>query len=219
MSNVSLIPPLQEEDIRKLRIGDSVHVTGIVYGIRDATQIRIFDEGVKPPVDLSGSVCLHTAPNVKKIGDRYYPVCVGTTTSTRMERFTPGLLEHYGVRAIVGKGGLLDESVRAMRKFGGCYLAIVGGLQLSKQLKSKRSRKFTGKTLCPNVFGSFASKTSVPSLLQSILMGGISTRRLKMRPEKKCKDCCRNSQGPKARTNLKTNRKRTFIGVAKKGLG
>jgi L(+)-tartrate dehydratase beta subunit len=44
-----------------------------------------------------------------------------------MERFTQGLLEHYGVRAIVGKGGLLDESVHAMRKFGGCYLAIVGG--------------------------------------------------------------------------------------------
>ena len=82
---------------------------------------------MEPPVDLNGSVCLHTAPNVKKVGNRYHPVCVGTTTSTRMDRFTPGLLEHYGVRAIIGKGGLLDESVHAMRKFGGCYLAIVGG--------------------------------------------------------------------------------------------
>jgi L(+)-tartrate dehydratase beta subunit len=118
---------LQEEEIRKLRIGDSVTLSGIVYGIRDATQIRIFDQGIEPPVDLKGSVCLHTAPNVKKTENRYHPVCVGTTTSTRMDRFTPGLLERYGVRAIIGKGGLLDESVRAMQRFGGCYLAIVGG--------------------------------------------------------------------------------------------
>lgn len=127
MSEVTLIPPLQEEDIRKLRIGDSVTITGIVYGIRDATQIRIFDHGIEPPVDLAGAVCLHTAPNVKKEGDRYYPLCVGTTTSTRMERFTSGLLERYGVRAIIGKGGLLDESVRAMEQYGGCYFAITGG--------------------------------------------------------------------------------------------
>ncbi len=127
MSHVSLIPPLREEDIRKLQVEDTVTLSGIVYGIRDATQIRIFDQGVEPPVDFKGSVCLHTAPNVKKVGDGYVPVCVGTTTSTRMDRFTPGLLQRYGVRAIIGKGGLLEESVRAMEQFGACYLAIVGG--------------------------------------------------------------------------------------------
>jgi L(+)-tartrate dehydratase beta subunit len=124
---VSLTPPLKEEDVRKLRVGDSVMLTGIVFGIRDATQIRIFDHGIEPPVDFTGAACLHTAPNVRRIGNRYEPVCIGTTTSTRMDRFTPGLMQRYGVRAIIGKGGLLDASVRAMAQFGGCYLAIVGG--------------------------------------------------------------------------------------------
>ena len=127
MSHVSLVPPLREQDIRKLRVEDTVTLNGVVYGIRDATQIRIFDQGIDPPVDFRGAVCLHTAPNVKKVGNRYDPVCVGTTTSTRMDRFTPGLLERYGVRAIIGKGGLLEQSVHAMQQFGACYLAIVGG--------------------------------------------------------------------------------------------
>ena len=121
------VPPLNEDDVRKLRVGDTVTINGVIFGIRDATQVRIFDQGVKPPVDLKGSVCLHTAPNVKKEGNRYLPISVGTTTSTRMDRFTPGLLRDYGVRAIIGKGGLLEGSVRAMEEIGGCYLAIVGG--------------------------------------------------------------------------------------------
>jgi L(+)-tartrate dehydratase beta subunit len=99
-----------------------------VFGIRDATQIRIFDEGVEPPANLTGSVCLHTAPGVNKRPDgTYEKVSIGTTTSTRMDRFVPGLLERYQVRAIVGKGGLLQPSVEALEKFGGVYLAIVGG--------------------------------------------------------------------------------------------
>jgi L(+)-tartrate dehydratase beta subunit len=119
--------PLSEQDVRKLHVTDTVTLDGVVYGIRDATQRRIFDDGIAPPVDLRGAVCLHTAPNVKKEGDRYVPICVGTTTSTRMERFTPPLIERYGVRAVIGKGGLLQGSVDAMHRTGACYLAIVGG--------------------------------------------------------------------------------------------
>jgi L(+)-tartrate dehydratase beta subunit len=127
MASVTLTPPVTEQDIRQLRIGDSVSLNGVIFGIRDATQRRIFDEGIAPPVDLQGAICLHTAPNVKKEGGRYLPVCIGTTTSTRMERFTPGLIERYGVRAIIGKGGLGEGSTRAMQRWGACYLAIVGG--------------------------------------------------------------------------------------------
>jgi len=54
-------------------------------------------------------------------------VCIGTTTSTRMERFSPLLIQQYGVRIIIGKGGLLEASLEAMKTFGACYLAIVGG--------------------------------------------------------------------------------------------
>jgi L(+)-tartrate dehydratase beta subunit len=128
MAEHLLEPPLSEADVRKFRLEDTVLVNGTVFGIRDATQIRIFDEGIEPPPNLNGSVCLHTAPGVKKRPDgTYEKVSIGTTTSTRMDRFVPGLLERYQVRAIVGKGGLLQASVEALEKFGGVYLAIVGG--------------------------------------------------------------------------------------------
>jgi L(+)-tartrate dehydratase beta subunit len=127
MAHYILNTPVSEQDMRQLRVGDSVTLNGVVFGIRDATQRRIFDEGIAPPVDLRGAICLHTAPNVKKEGAHYLPVSIGTTTSMRMERFTPGLIEQYGVRGIIGKGGLGEGSAKAMQQFGACYLAIVGG--------------------------------------------------------------------------------------------
>ena len=73
------------------------------------------------------AVLLHVAPNVRKTATGYEPMTVGTTTSMRMDRFTGGLLGEYGVRAIIGKGGLSEESSRAFQTYGGVYLAIVGG--------------------------------------------------------------------------------------------
>lgn len=127
MAEHHLTTPVTEADVRRLRAGDAVTLDGVVFGIRDATQIRMFDEGQRAPVDLRGGICLHTAPSVRKVGARYEPVIVGTTTSTRMDRFTPGLIADYGVRGIIGKGGLLAGSVQAMQQYGACYLAIVGG--------------------------------------------------------------------------------------------
>lgn len=119
--------PLSEDDVRQMRIGDAVYLNGTIWGIRDATHIRIFDKGQEPPVDLGGAVLLHVAPNVRKTASGYEPMTVGTTTSMRMDRFTEGLLSRYRVRAIVGKGGLSDASSAALKKYGGAYLAIVGG--------------------------------------------------------------------------------------------
>jgi len=127
MSIYTFTTPLTEEMVRKLRVRDSVILNGTIFGIRDLTQIRIFDHKMDPPVSLQGAVCLHTAPSLKKVGNRWEKICVGTTTSGRMDRFTPGLIEKYGVRAIIGKGGLYQGSLEAMKKFGACYLAIVGG--------------------------------------------------------------------------------------------
>ncbi len=124
----NLTTPLTEADVRALKLEDTVSIDGVMFGLRDATQIRIFDEGIAPPADLTGSVCLHTAPGVRKRADgTYEKLSIGTTTSTRMDRFAPGLFETYGVRAIVGKGGLLQGSVDTMARVGSVYLAIVGG--------------------------------------------------------------------------------------------
>ena len=127
MAHYDLSPPLTEAQVRALRVNDTVTLHGTLYGIRDATQIHMFDRGRKTRFDLSGHAVIHTAPNVKKVGTDYVPVCVGTTTSDRMERFTRPLMQQYGVRLVIGKGGLRDESLNAFKELGGAYLAIIGG--------------------------------------------------------------------------------------------
>ena len=93
----------------------------------------MFDRGRKTKFDLRGHAVIHTAPNVRKVPvsaefpSGYQPICIGTTTSDRMERFTEPLMSEYGVRIIVGKGGLRESSAAAFTKHGGVYLAIIGG--------------------------------------------------------------------------------------------
>lgn len=127
MAQHHLQTPFSEEVIRKLRVGDIVYFDGTLFGIRDLTQIYMFDQKHEPPVSLAGMPCIHTAPSLRKVGDTWEPICVGTTTSGRMDRFTPALIEKYGVRAVIGKGGLYEGSLQAMQKWGAVYLAIVGG--------------------------------------------------------------------------------------------
>jgi L(+)-tartrate dehydratase beta subunit len=125
--------PVSEQQVRELRIGDTVSLNGTLYGIRDATYIHMFDRGRKTRFDLRGHAVIHTAPNVKKVAKSpefpagYAPVCIGTTTSARMERFTRPLMQQYGVRMIIGKGGLMQDSLAAFAELGGVYLAIIGG--------------------------------------------------------------------------------------------
>src|ERR1700687_4468715 len=112
MTHHDLTTPITEAQARALRIDDTVTLQRTLYGIRDATQIALFDRGRTTGFDLSGHAVIHTAPNVKKVEPSptnpvgYAPVCVGTTTSIRMERFTRPLMTQYGVRIVIGKGGL-----------------------------------------------------------------------------------------------------------------
>jgi L(+)-tartrate dehydratase beta subunit len=128
-----LATPISEEGARSLRVNDTVTLRGALFGIRDATQIHMFDRGRKTRFDLGGHAVIHTAPNVRKVEKSaahpsgYAPVCVGTTTSDRMERFTRPLMRQYGVRLVIGKGGLREDSLNAFREMGGAYLAIIGG--------------------------------------------------------------------------------------------
>ena len=133
MAHYNLPTPVSEADIRKLKINDTVSLQQTLFGIRDATQIHLFDRGRKTKFDLRGHAVIHTAPNVRKVPVSaefpagYQPICIGTTTSDRMERFTEPLMSEYGVRMIVGKGGLRESSAAAFAKHGGVYLAIIGG--------------------------------------------------------------------------------------------
>ncbi len=163
MAEHVLQPPLTEADVRKLALEDTVLIDGTIFGIRDATQIRIFDEGVTPPADVSGAVCLHTAPGVRKRPDgTYEKLSIGTTTSTRMDRFVPRLLEEYKVRAIVGKGGLLQPSVDAMQRLGGVYLAIVGGAAALETMQIEEIEQVWWEDLMPECLWKFRVRNFGP---------------------------------------------------------
>jgi L(+)-tartrate dehydratase beta subunit len=133
MAHHVITTPASEEQVRALRINDTVTLEATLYGIRDATLIHMFDRGRTTRFDLRGHAVIHTAPNVKKVAKSrdhpagYAPVCVGTTTSDRMERFTGDLMRQYGVRMIIGKGGMREGSLKAFGEIGGVYLAIIGG--------------------------------------------------------------------------------------------
>jgi L(+)-tartrate dehydratase beta subunit len=133
MAHFDLTAPISEADVRKLHIDDTVTLNGTLFGIRDATQIHMFDRGRKTRFDLAGHAVIHTAPTVRKVDKDaknpagYAPACIGTTTSDRMERFTRPLMQQHGVRLVIGKGGLRGDSLKAFQDLGGAYLAIIGG--------------------------------------------------------------------------------------------
>ncbi len=133
MTHHILEMPVTPEQVRELKVGDSVTLERTLFGIRDATLIHMFDRGRTTRLDLQGHAVIHTAPNVHKVPVSpeapagYTPFCIGTTTSQRMERFTRPLMQREGVRIIIGKGGMGEGTLAAFREFGGAYLAIVGG--------------------------------------------------------------------------------------------
>jgi L(+)-tartrate dehydratase beta subunit len=158
--------PTTEEAIRELRAGDEVVVDGHIIGIRDRTQIRIFDEGVEPPMDLKGAFLLHTAPGVRKLGPgRYEKVCIGTTTSARMVRFTEPLGAQYGVKAICGKGGFPDDAIEPMRKHGMVYFAIVGGAAALETTQIEEIEEVAWEELMPECLWKFRVKDFGPLIV------------------------------------------------------
>jgi L(+)-tartrate dehydratase beta subunit len=150
MAEFRLKTPLTEADVRQLRVGDSVILDGVIFGVRDGNLIRVFDQQVAPPVNWQGAALLHTAPNVRKIAPgKYEPICVGTTTSMRMDRFTEGLLRDHGVRAILGKGGLSQRSAELMQQYGAVYLSVTGGAAALETLQIEEIENVYWEDLMP----------------------------------------------------------------------
>jgi L(+)-tartrate dehydratase beta subunit len=181
--------PATEEAIRELRAGDEVLVDGHIIGIRDRTQIRIFDQGVEPPLDLNGAFLLHTAPNVRKVGEgKYEKICVGTTTSARMVRFTEPLGRDYGARAICGKGGLPDEAIEPMRKYGMVYFAIVGGAAALETTQIEEIEEVYWEELMPECLWKFRVKDFGPLTVGIDAHGNSLFHDVQARAEEKLKE-------------------------------
>ena len=187
-------PVTDPVEILKLRAGDEVIVQGHIIGIRDRTQIRIFDQGVEPPMDLAGAFLLHTAPNVRKIGTdsegrgQYEKLCIGTTTSARMVRFTEGLGAQYGVRAICGKGGFPDEAIEPMQRLGMVYFAIVGGAAALETTQIEEIEEVAWEELMPECLWKFRVKDFGPLTVGIDAHGGSLYRDVQAQARKKLEE-------------------------------
>ena len=122
---VAINAPLDEATVRSLKVGDLVLVSGRMYTGRDAVHAHLMKHD--PPVDLRGSVLYHCGPVVRKDGDAWVVTAAGPTTSIREEPYQADIIRRYGVRAVIGKGGMGAKTLQALKESGAVYLNAVGG--------------------------------------------------------------------------------------------
>ena len=122
---VLLRTPLSEEQVRALRVGDVVLISGEMYTGRDAVHAHLMKN--PPPVDLRGAALYHCGPVMLKQGDAWEVKAAGPTTSSREEPYQATILEKYGVRAVIGKGGMGPKTLAALKQCGAVYLNGIGG--------------------------------------------------------------------------------------------
>jgi fumarate hydratase, class I len=122
---VILDAPLTEEAVRALKVGDVVLVSGRMFTGRDAVHSYLMKH--EPPVDLRGSVLYHCGPVVVKDGDGWRVTAAGPTTSIREEPYQGEIIRRYGVRAVIGKGGMGARTLAALKEHGAVYLNAIGG--------------------------------------------------------------------------------------------
>lgn len=133
MATVRLQTPLDEALVRSLRIGDHVLLSGRIHTARDAAHKYLASEGTSPAtlpagLELQGGVLYHCGPvMVRDDGGSWRVTAAGPTTSAREEPYQGEVLRRYGVRAIIGKGGMGDATRRALAECGAVYLSAVGG--------------------------------------------------------------------------------------------
>lgn len=126
MAKINLNTPIDEATVRGLHVGDTVLITGMIYTARDAAHHRIH-EGTKPPVDLRGHILYHCGPVMVKEDDQWVCKAAGPTTSSREEPYQFEVIRDYGIRGVIGKGGMGEKTLAACREYGAVYLHAIGG--------------------------------------------------------------------------------------------
>src|SRR5687767_6139688 len=122
---IALRTPLTEEQVRSLKVGDVVLLSGRAYTGRDAVHHHLMSHD--PPVDLRGGVIYHCGPVVAKDGDGWRVTAAGPTTSIREEPYQADIIKRFGVRAVIGKGGMGGKTLAGLKEAGAVYLNAIGG--------------------------------------------------------------------------------------------
>jgi len=130
MVTLKLKTPISEEEIRKIKIGDILYISGTAITARDEAHMRALEfheEGKKVPVDFKENALYHCGPLVTKKNDKWEVVVAGPTTSIRMEILEYDFIEKFGPRVIIGKGGMGNNTAKAAKEFGAVYCDYTGG--------------------------------------------------------------------------------------------
>ena len=129
MAEYTLKTPLSEDDVRALKVGDTVKLSGSIFAARDRAHKYLIEEATPETLDfdLKGAALYHCGPLVRRNNGDFELVVAGPTTSNRMNPYEPEVIAKYGIRAIIGKGGMDDRTLGALGEFGCAYLAAVSG--------------------------------------------------------------------------------------------
>ncbi len=136
--------PVPEDEIRKLKMGDLVYVTGTVITARDEAHLKaleLHEKGEKLPVDFKGVGVFHCGPIMKKVDGEWTVIAAGPTTSARMEIFQDNFIETFRPALIIGKGGMGDRTSKACQEYGCVYGAFTGGAALLAAQGIKKVRE------------------------------------------------------------------------------
>lgn len=121
---VNLKTPLTRDETEKLRVRDIVYLSGTIHTARDSAHKRILELGA--PIGLEGSVIFHAGPIIREVNGEYEMVAIGPTTSTRMNPYAADVIDQ-GVKAVIGKGGMDENTAESIKRNGAVFLAAVGG--------------------------------------------------------------------------------------------
>jgi tartrate/fumarate subfamily iron-sulfur-dependent hydro-lyase beta chain len=135
---------VKENDLRKLKMGDQLYLSGTVITARDEAHLKaleLHEKGEESPVDFRGVGIFHCGPIMKKIEGEWKVIAAGPTTSARMEIFQDNFIEAFRPAVIIGKGGMGDRTSKACQKFGCVYGAFTGGAALlaAQRIKSVKN--------------------------------------------------------------------------------
>jgi fumarate hydratase class I len=123
--SIALRPPISEAQARRLKVGDTVLISGLLHTGRDAMHHELMEH--EPPVSLRDQVLYHCGPVAMKSGDGWTITAAGPTTSIREEPYEAEVIGRYGVRAVMGKGGMGPRTLQALKEHGAVYLNAIGG--------------------------------------------------------------------------------------------
>lgn len=160
--------PLDHEEIKKLRVGDTFYITGTIFTARDAAHEKLLDmDKDEVPFDPSKYAMFHCGPAIHKEEGEWKVVSAGPTTSIRMEIFEDEFIEKFGTKVIIGKGGMADRTLEALEKHGGVYCQYTGGAGalMANSIKEVKDVHYLDELGIPEAFWMFRVEEAGPFLV------------------------------------------------------